>query len=150
VVFARTLSKFYGLAGARIGFGICPEKAKEIIDLDLPTFRTSIISRKLGAAALKDIDYYSDFKKKIITARDYFITELNKISGVTAFDSEANFVFVKFSTPDVKEVKSWLTKSNTLVRLVSEGETQGLRITIGRKNIMDDILRIISTGIGNS
>jgi histidinol-phosphate aminotransferase len=147
VVFARTMSKFYGLAGIRIGYGVCAENAKEIIDLDLPAFRTSYIGRKLGAAVLKETEYYADFKTKLIKTRDWFIEELNKIEGVKAFNSDSNFVFVKFRGYDIKEVKSWFAKKDILVRLVSEDTVQGLRITIGPRKIMEEALKIAQTGV---
>ena len=146
-VFARTLSKFYGLAGVRIGFGICSDVANEIIDLDLPTFRTSIISRKLGVAVLRDQTYYSNFKREIIKSREWFIGEVNKIKGLKAFRSDSNFVLVKVTGGDAKEAKSWLEKSGTLVRLVNEEKLQGLRITIGPRSIMEKTLNIIHVNI---
>ncbi|MCL2472857.1 MAG: aminotransferase class I/II-fold pyridoxal phosphate-dependent enzyme, partial [Treponema sp.] len=130
VVFSRTFSKFYGLAGIRIGFGICSEVAKELIDLDLP-FRTSIIGRKLGIVVLQDTAYYSSFKSAIIQTRNWFIDEVNKIKGFKAFRSDSNFVFVKISDYDFKEVKSWFDNSGLLVKLVSVGNLHGLRITVG-------------------
>lgn len=146
-VFARTLSKYYGLAGVRIGFGICSDVAREIIDLDLPTFRTSIISRKLGVAVLQDTAYYNNFKQEIIKSRKWFIEEINKIRGLKAFNSDSNFVLVKTVSIDAKEVKSWFEKSGILVRLVSEEKLQGLRITVGPHAIMEKALNIIHVNI---
>jgi len=149
VIFSRTLSKYYGLAGVRIGFGVCSDMTKEIIDLDTPVFRTSIISRKLGVAVLRDVQYYDALKQKIITTRNWFIDELNKINGIKAYLSDSNFVFVKFQGYNIKEVKSWFDKKEILVRLVSEETVQGLRITVAPKNIMEDVIKIIYENIGH-
>jgi len=149
VVFSRTLSKYYGLAGARIGFGICSDIAKEIIDLDIPVFRTSIISRKLGVAVLRDVQYYNNIKQEIINTREWFTGELNKINGVKAYLSNSNFVFVKLYNLNIKEVKSWFDKKGILVRLVSEEKMHGLRITIAPKKIMEEVLNIIYANIGH-
>jgi len=142
VVFTRTLSKFYGLAGIRVGFGICSEVAKELIDLDLP-FRTSIIGRKLGVAVLQDTAYYSGFKSAIVQTRDWFIDELNKIKGFKAYRSNSNFIFVKTTDYEAKEVKSWFENSGMLVKLVSVENLRGLRITIGPHSIMEAALNVI-------
>ena len=147
VVFARTLSKYYGIAGVRVGFGICSDEAKEIIDLDLPTFRTSILSRKIGVAVLQDPDYYSNFKKEIINIRDWFISEINKIKGFKAFKSDSNFIFIKTNNYEPKEVKSWLEKNGILIRLVTEETIKGLRITIGPRKLMEKALSIIQVNI---
>ena len=147
VVFSKTLSKYYGLAGVRIGFGICSDIAKEIIDLDIPVFRTSIISRKLGVAVLRDVQYYTNLKQEIIRIREWFINELNKINGIKAYLSKSNFVFVKFNNLNIKEVKSWFDKKGILVRLVIEESIQGLRITIAPQKIMEEVLSIIYKNI---
>jgi histidinol-phosphate aminotransferase len=149
VVFSRTLSKYYGIAGVRIGFGVCSEIAREIIDLDIPVFRTSIISRKLGVAVLREVQYYNNLKQEIIKTREWFISELNKITGIKAYLSDSNFVFVKFNVYDIKEVKSWFDKKGILVRLVSEETVQGLRITIAPKNIMEEVINIIKRNFIN-
>jgi len=147
VVFSRTLSKYYGIAGVRIGFGVCSDIAREIIDLDIPTFRTSIISRKLGVAVLRDVQYYNNLKQEIIKTREWFICELNKINGIKAYLSDSNFVFVKFNDRNIKEVKSWFDKNEILVRLVSEETVQGLRITVAPKKIMEEVINIIKKKI---
>jgi histidinol-phosphate aminotransferase len=150
VLFSRTLSKYYGLAGARIGFGVCSDIAREIIDLDIPVFRTSIISRKLGVAVLRDVKYYDNLKQEIIKTREWFISELNKIADVKAYLSNSNFVFVKFNDYNIKEVKSWFDKKGILVRLVSEETVQGLRITIAPKKTMEEVINIIHSNIGHN
>ena len=90
VVFSRTFSKLYGLAGIRVGYGLCAPMAKQVFRLDVNPFRVNNISRKMAVAALRDEKYYKGLLKDITESRNFFINEMNSIPGVKAFDSAAN------------------------------------------------------------
>lgn len=92
MVITRTFSKFYGLADIRIGYGLCSYPLRRTIGLDLPLFRACGISRKIAIEAIKDREYYKKMKIETNSVREWFYTELNKIAGVKAYKSEANFI----------------------------------------------------------
>lgn len=143
VVFARTFSKLYGIAGLRIGYGLCTPIAKQVFRLDLNPFRVNNIGRKAAIAALKDDDYYENLAKEISTIRKDFIQNINKISGIKAFDSYANFIFIHFDKIDVQKLKDYLAKNGILVRLWTEGSNLSMRITIAPKETMNKVLELI-------
>lgn len=143
VVFARTFSKLYGLAGIRIGYGLCTPMAKQVFKLDLNPFRVSNIGRKVAIAALKDRKYYNDLTKSIITLKNDFINKINKLKGVKAFDSAANFIFVHFDGIDVQSLKDYLAENGYLVRLWTEAGRLSMRITVAPKQDMDKVLSLI-------
>lgn len=144
VVFCRTFSKLYGLAGVRLGYGLCTPMAKQVFKLDLNPFRTSNIGRKICIAALQDKKYYSDLTKTIIDIKDSFISEINKINGIKAFNSAANFIFIHFDNSiDVQALKDYLASNGYLVRLWTEGGRLSMRITVAPKQDMDKVLRLI-------
>lgn len=121
VVFSRTFSKLYGLAGIRVGYGLCAPMAKQVFRLDVNPFRVNNISRKMAVATLRDEKYYKGLLKDITESRNFFINEMNSISGVKAFDSAANFVFIHFSeNTDVQALKDYLAQNGYLVRLWTE------------------------------
>ena len=121
VVFSRTFSKLYGLAGIRVGYGLCAPMAKQVFRLDVNPFRVNNISRKMAVAALRDEKYYKGLLKDITESRNFFINEMNSIPGVKAFDSAANFVFIHFSeNTDVQALKDYLAQNGYLVRLWTE------------------------------
>ncbi|WP_440558205.1 aminotransferase class I/II-fold pyridoxal phosphate-dependent enzyme [Treponema succinifaciens] len=121
VVFSRTFSKLYGLAGIRVGYGLCAPMAKQVFRLDVNPFRVNNISRKMAVAALRDEKYYKGLLKDITESRNFFINEMNRIPGVKAFDSAANFVFIHFSeNTDVQALKDYLAQNGYLVRLWTE------------------------------
>lgn len=144
VVFSRTFSKLYGLAGIRVGYGLCAPMAKQVFRLDVNPFRVNNISRKMAVAALRDEKYYKGLLKDITESRNFFINEMNSIPGVKAFDSAANFVFIHFSeNTDVQALKDYLAQKGYLVRLWTEGSRLAMRVTLDRKETMEKVAALM-------
>ena len=72
VVVAKTFSKIYGLAGARIGYAIAnPDTIKKISNLQpWPDVSISVATAAAASAALKDQAFVSDCREKIAQARE--------------------------------------------------------------------------------
>ncbi|MBQ9281259.1 MAG: aminotransferase class I/II-fold pyridoxal phosphate-dependent enzyme [Treponema sp.] len=151
VVFCRTFSKLYGLAGIRMGYGLCTPMAKQVFKLDLNPFRVSNIGRKVCIAALRDKAYYNNLTKTIIKLKDDFISEINKIKGIKAYKSAANFIFIRFNENlgendkeiDVQALKDYLAENGYLTRLWTEGSHLSMRITVAPQSDMDKVLGLI-------
>ncbi len=143
VVFCRTFSKLYGLAGARVGYVICNPMAKQVFRLDVNPFRVNNISRKMAVEALRDKTYYDKLLKDITESRSYFINEMNGIDGIKAFESDANFVFIHFTGIDTQALKDFLQANGYLVRLWTEGTNLAMRVTLDRKEIMEKVAALI-------
>lgn len=143
LLVTMTFSKSRSMAGARIGFGI---GSKAIIN-DLNTIKYSTnpynvnrISQVAGACAIDDDNYYMDNCKKIIEAREYTKSELEKL-GFFVLDSRANFLFAKSDKISGEELYLKLKENGVLVRhFTSEKIKDFNRITIGTKEQMDIFL----------
>lgn len=143
VVFSRTFSKLFGLAGVRVGYGICNPMAKQVFRLDVNPFRVNNLSRKMAIAALQDKAYYKKLLNDISESRNYFISEMNKLKGVKAFNSDANFVFIHFVGIDTQALKDYLQNNGYLVRLWTEGSNLAMRVTLDRIEVMKEVVFLI-------
>ena len=148
VVISRTFSKLYGLAGIRIGYGLCSYPLKRAIGVDLPLHRESRISRRMAIAALNDREYYADVKAKNREVRDWFIGELAKIPGVKPFRSDTNFVFIKLDYADPEKVRAYMEENHILIRLFTDMGALRLRITIGPRDLMERVLYQLKKALG--
>ena len=68
---------------------------------------------------------------------------MNKISGVTAFESDANFVFIHFKEIDTQSLKDYLQENGYLVRLWTEGSNLAMRVTLDRIEVMEKVVSLI-------
>ena len=144
IVFCRTFSKLYGLAGVRIGYGLCTPMAKQVFKLDLNPFRVSNLGRKAAVAALQDKAYYQELTKNLSAVRDNFIEEINKLDKVKAFKSAANFIFIHFDNSiDTQKLKDYLAQNGILVRLWTENGQLAMRITVAPEEWMEKTLELI-------
>ena len=149
VVFCRTFSKLYGLAGVRIGYGLCAPMAKQVFKLDLNPFRVSNLGRKAAVAALQDKAYYDNLTKTTAQIRDNFIAQMNTLANVKAFKSAANFVFIHFDNSiDTQKLKDYLAQNGILVRLWTENGQLAMRVTVAPKEWMDKAFNLIKEFLG--
>jgi histidinol-phosphate aminotransferase len=135
LLVARTLSKLYGLAGARIGYGV---GSVGIIDDFTSAMVRSLghnrLSEALGVAALGSSDYYRTIKKLIAESRDHLADTLRPLPGVRVFESAANFQLVWFAPELAPWVHSHLDSRGMLVKWLDEPGFEGkvyARISVG-------------------
>jgi histidinol-phosphate aminotransferase len=89
----RTLSKAYGLAGARIGYALGPQRLIAAFEKVRNHYGINRVGQMGALAAIADQDYLIDVVAKIARARDQIGT-IVRASGLTALPSSAGFVAV--------------------------------------------------------
>ena len=147
IIISRTFSKYYGLANMRVGFGFCNSKVKHIFGLDLPLFRESSISRRMAVEAIHDEVYYENMNCKLNEIKTWFTDELNKLSGVRAFQSCSNFVAVKIENMNVDRVKEVLRENGILIRLFEDSGEVIARIAVSEMAVMKKTVDIIKNNL---
>jgi histidinol-phosphate aminotransferase len=64
-----------------------------------------------------------------------YIQELNKLEGFKAFESDANFMLVRFPVEFKKELQDGLKERRVIVKFLDDpGVTDCIRITIGTRD----------------
>ncbi|GLQ33880.1 histidinol-phosphate aminotransferase [Amylibacter marinus] len=89
----RTFSKAYGLAGARIGYGIGPADLIASFDKVRDHFGVSLLSQAAALAALADQTYLTETCQHITQARDH-IAQIARDNGLIPLPSQTNFVTI--------------------------------------------------------
>lgn len=139
VVFSRSFSKYYGLANLRVGYGICSKELKKVLWLDMPLHRLSHIVKRMAIAALNDKEYYDTITAKLVNSREKFSKKLNEVPGVTVYESDANFVYIKLVGYDADKIKQKAEENGFLIRVFTGNNEKHLRITIGTEEMMDTL-----------
>lgn len=141
IIVSKTFSKFWGLANIRMGYGMCAESIRSVLEMDLPPFGFANLPQKVAAAAMSDPGYYADMKRRLVEVRDWFRGELNRLTGVKALASEANFVYVRFeSGADFAAVRRRIEARGIKVRCFRFHDRDSMRITIGPRPLMEQVL----------
>lgn len=146
LLVVRTYSKSRSLAGARLGFAI--GSAELISDLERIKYSTNPyninrLSLVCGEAAIDSDEYYTDCCKKVMSAREYTMSEL-KVRGFEMTDSYANFIFVKHEHTGGEALYLKLKERGILVRHFSNKLIADYnRITIGTKEQMTALISAV-------
>lgn len=95
VIVLRTLSKAFGLAGLRTGYGIAdPFVIKELNKVRLP-YNLNTLSQVAVEIALQDQAYLQEKISLIKSERERMFSAMQAMSGVTVFPSAANFLLFR-------------------------------------------------------
>lgn len=115
LIIIRTLSKAFGLSGARVGYAIAaPEVVKRVEQFLLP-WPVTHLSVSVALALLANADAVKARRDIVIAEREHFMQSLRAISGVLAYPSETNFVLIR--VPDAGGAHSELLAQNIRVAL---------------------------------
>ena len=93
IVIAKTFSKIYGLAGARIGYVIAhPDTVKKLSAFQpWPDANISVVTATAASAALKDQVFVKDCKEKIAQSRELCYKTFKELS-LEYIPSHTNFI----------------------------------------------------------
>jgi len=133
VIFLRSLSKGYGLAGLRFGYGIGHSSLiKPMLTKTRDSYNLDAISQQLATAAIIDQPYARKTWEAVRTSRTSLAASLAK-RGFTIVDSEANFLLATIAEHLRAElIYEGLKNRKILVRFFKvSGLDDKLRITIG-------------------
>lgn len=130
VLVLRTFSKYYGLAGLRIGYGIAnPELIHYMFRTKLP-FNVSRLAQVGASAALEDKEFLAKTYQNNCAGKKYLYAELDKL-GLDYKKTESNFVFINIKK-SADELFLSLIKAGVIIRpLTSFGLPEAIRVSIG-------------------
>jgi histidinol-phosphate aminotransferase len=152
VLVFRTMSKFAGLAGMRVGYGIVPkEMARHFENIVQPCHNVSLVSSEAAIASLNDLEYLNGVVARLVASRDELAANLREIPGVEPCPSATNFLLVKLPVDDGAPVVAELAERGILVRHFANpalGIGDCLRVTIGTTDENERFLRELADILG--
>lgn len=107
----RAVTKFFGIPGIRLGYGISSnrELLQKMYDEKEP-WTINSFADSASDFIFKEEEYIRKSKEYFSKERVCMINEINKIGGIKAFNSDANFILVRFENRNVLDVKENLLK----------------------------------------
>ncbi|KXG77211.1 histidinol-phosphate transaminase [Thermotalea metallivorans] len=150
LVVLRTLSKAFGLAGLRIGYGIAHEETMEILYRVKPPYNLNILSQAAGEFIMKEINRIQPYIQRIKLERDYLAEELSKVENIKVFPSAANFLWIQVK--GAREVAKAMEEKGIGIKIFSNGpELENfIRITVGSRYENDQLLEMLRGVVKNT
>ncbi len=146
VLIIRTFSKYYALAGARIGFAFMGKELSQFSKFSSRYLGYNRLSERIAIAALESEEYYEEMRQKMLADLDMFFNELNTLPGFKAYRSEANFILARLPKDIKKPLDEYLKSKGLVIKFMNEdGLDSHIRITIGTREenrlLMDEMHR---------
>lgn len=138
----RTFSKVFGLAGLRVGYGLCPSDVAAHLRERKQPYNVNIAGLLAARAALDNLDWLGDRAALLVRERERLTRELALLDGLRIYPSATNFFLADFGDQRVREsVWQALIERGILVRRPGGERLAGcLRITVGKPEENDRLL----------
>jgi histidinol-phosphate aminotransferase len=149
VIILRTLSKAFGLAGARVGYLVANERFAQVFRSSIQSpYPLNSLSLTIASIVLSQYNYVNKTIKMIKEERTRVFYQLARLQGIKPFESNANFIFFESFNKYEAILKS-LKKERLVVKAFGnvEGRKGCIRVTIGTKNMNDKFLQSIEKAI---
>ncbi len=149
LVVLRTFSKALASAGLRLGYLMgAPEVVRQIRKGLLP-HAVSAVTAALGAVALENEGVFLERAAEIVWERDRLFSRLQGLSGLRVYPSRANFLLVRFSRNQARDIFRSLKERGVLVRDVSGQPLleHCLRFTVGTREENDALLHALEDSL---
>ncbi len=111
----RSLTKSFGLAGIRIGYGIGTKKLISILNQIKIPWNVSGLAQHAASAAISTPNYLDKAKKIIKIESKYLKNNISKLENFYCYDSATNFILIKSKLRSSK-LKQKLLKKKILIR----------------------------------
>lgn len=129
LIVVRTLSKAYGLAGLRIGFGLASPEVADLMNRVRQPFNVNSLAQAAACAALDDADFLQE-SVRINTEGMKQITDAFARLSIPYIQSYGNFV--TFHCGDAAMLNRFMLERGVIVRpLAGYGMPDCLRVSIG-------------------
>lgn len=135
VIFLRTFSKSFGLAGLRLGYGIFPPGLANFYWRARLPFSVNIIAEAAGIAALQDSAFREETLKTVREGRQMLASALTDL-GFKVWPSHANFLLIQPPQDIINAHKlhEELLKKGIIIRALDSYKLpEHLRVSIGNK-----------------
>ena len=148
IIISRTLSKFYGLPGLRVGFAFIGAGHDEFVSYVNKYLGYNRFSEAVALAALDSDEHYRHVADDMEWGRQLYKKALGHLPGFKVYKSVANFILIKYPI-EIKEplMKALAAEEYKIKFMADNGLESCLRITLGRKEqtqtVVDTILSIV-------
>ncbi len=144
LVILRTFSKWAGLAGLRVGYGIFPEWLLPQLYKVKPPYGVSVAAMVALRASLEDAAHLRRTVELIVAERGRLAALLPTTGYLRPYPSSANFILADILRGDAATIRRRLEDEGILVRGYSAPRLRGtLRFSVGRPDQTDRLIEAL-------
>ena len=144
LIVLRTFSKWGGLAGLRLGYGIFPAPlVQQILKIKQP-YNVSEAASEAGLGALEDLELLNQRLGWIIDERKRLFNALLEFDWLSPYPTQANFILTRVIDRDAQQIKLNLASKGILIRYFKKtGLEDHVRFSIGKPEQTDLVIEAL-------
>ena len=124
ILVLRTFSKYYAMAGLRVGYALGSEELIGIMRKCSASWNLNVCAQKAAVAGLADQEYYQEQKAKIVEGREYLEKEMAAL-GCRVYPSQSNFIYF-----DTGKDPAWI-QEQLMKKGIRIGAFEMSRVSVG-------------------
>jgi histidinol-phosphate aminotransferase len=141
LIVLRTFSKWAGIAGLRLGYGLFPGWLMPALWKAKQPYNVSVAAAVAGLAALAHRDEIMVSVRALIEERGRLYDGLSRIPFLHPYPSRANYILSRVEGRSALELKQMLAEDGILVRHYARpGLENCIRVSAGRPEQTDAVL----------
>jgi histidinol-phosphate aminotransferase len=141
LIVLRTFSKWAGLAGLRIGYGVFPGEFVPMLMRAKQPYNVSVAAEQAAVITMQNLSKAQENIDRIINNRQHLFQALTKFAWLKPFPSQANFILCRVEGRSAFEVKQHLRKQGILIRYFDKpGLSDHIRISVGTKDQIEKLI----------
>ena len=137
----RTLSKAYGLAGARVGFLVSNEENMKPLKKNFVPYALNMLSMKTAVVVMRHHSYFLECIEKTKSERERVYSALKELKCLQVYPSQGNFVYGK--SLHKEQILKALNDQNIVIRDYAGKDS--FRITIGTEEENDAVIAVLQS-----
>ena len=144
LIVLRTFSKWAGLAGLRVGYGVMPETVAATLMKIKQPYNLNQAAQAALLASLDDIDLLRERVRLLIEERGRLFDAMSTIPWLSPLPSQANFILCELKRGDALHVQSMLRERGIMVRHPDAPRLRNyLRISVGLPEHREALLKAL-------
>ncbi len=139
LIFTRTFSKAYGLAGLRIGYAVASPDIIRSLEAVREPFNASRIAQAAAVCAIDDHEFIKKCVEKNQSGKKQYYDFCREFS-LNYFETQGNFILIDLGHSGDQAFQYLLHKGYIVRSGAALGYPQGIRITIGEEHHNQEVI----------
>jgi histidinol-phosphate aminotransferase len=131
LIVLRTFSKWAGLAGLRVGYGVFPAALMPSLWRLKSPYNVNTVAQAAALATLSDVGQARANIAKIVAERDRLAARLREFPFLRVYDSQANYLLCRLMGIETAAVRAAMEARGIMLRYYGGALADCVRISVG-------------------
>jgi len=147
LIVLRTFSKWAGLAGLRVGYGVFPAALMTALWRLKSPYNVNCVAQVAALSTLESLDEAHANIQKIIAERQRLLTKLREFPFLQVYDTQANYILCRPQGMATETIRQAMEHRGIILRYFNSPGLEGcIRFTVGTP-MQDEAVLVVLRGI---